>query len=213
MGISRIFTHTNFWQHSQAPECRRRFVYALLGPIVLNPGLSLQGLGWNRVMNLSQLLCNLWHVASSLSLPLLERARRGVDDALRLDLWNDVSPTIAGIHGLTANVQTINIQHRIWVWHMKKVSILPATALTQPNSRGQNSNANHIRALEFLNANHGSQVKHWYDLAHEKWSFTVKLTTLEVTLLGEIGFQTNVMKLETHVTLQCQLIDADGARL
>ena len=41
----------------------------------------------------------------------------------------------------------------------------------------------------------------------------MKLTTLEATLLGVIGLQTKVMKLETHVTLQCQLTDADGARL
>ena len=117
-------------------------------------------------MNLSQILGNLWHVASSLSLPLLQQARRGVDDALRLDLWDDASPTAAGISMgslLTFKLSKFNVGSEldIWTYHHKlqRVSILPATALTQPNTRGQNSNANQIRMLEFLHANHGSETK------------------------------------------------------
>ena len=96
----------------------------------------------------------------------------------------------------------------IWTYHRKsqRVSILLATALTQPNSRGERFKHKSNSDAWIPNANHGSETKLAVKLTQlwnidtvlrlKTWSAAVKLTTSETTLLDEMGFQINAVKFE-----------------
>ena len=169
-----------------------------------------------RVMNLWLLItCDMSCLPCPCPCKLLERARRGVDDALRLDLWDDASPTAAGISMgslLTFKLSKFDVGSEldIWTYHREsqRVSMLPATALTQPNSRGERFKHKSNSDAWIPNANHGSETKLAVKLTQlwntdtdmvlhlKNWSVAVKFTTLEITLPDEIHFQISAVKLE-----------------